>query len=54
MTSRKPPEDEPDNFPRDPLGAGGPDVEKAVKGSMPPSQAVTDMQKQANSIGTGL
>ena len=30
------------------------DVEKAVKGSMPPSKAVADMQKQASSIGTGL
>ena len=30
------------------------DVEKAVKGSMPPADAVADMQKQAKSIGTGL
>ena len=30
------------------------DVEKAVKGSVPTSDAVADMQKQAKSIGTGL
>jgi len=30
------------------------DVEKAVKGSVPPADAVADMQKQAKSIGTGL
>jgi multiple sugar transport system substrate-binding protein len=30
------------------------DVEKAVKGAMPTSDAVADMQKQAKSIGTGL
>ena len=29
-------------------------VEKAVKGAMPPADAVADMQKQAKSIGTGL
>jgi multiple sugar transport system substrate-binding protein len=30
------------------------DVEKAVRGSVPTSDAVADMQKQAKSIGTGL
>jgi len=30
------------------------DIEKAVKGSMPTSKAVSDMQQQATSIGTGL
>jgi multiple sugar transport system substrate-binding protein len=29
-------------------------VEKAVKGAMPPKEAVADMQSQAESIGTGL
>ncbi|HVH93454.1 MAG TPA: sugar ABC transporter substrate-binding protein [Nocardioidaceae bacterium] len=29
-------------------------VEKAVKGKMPPKEAVADMQQQASSIGTGL
>jgi multiple sugar transport system substrate-binding protein len=30
------------------------DVEKAVKGAVPTGEAVSDMQKQAKSIGTGL